>query len=145
MSNKHKAVYEWLAACPLLTDTLLFDFLNERHGSVGLSPVATDKYVRRYQMGNGIKEYQFELHAMFSVSDSTEDTNIDNMNLVDTWRHWVEAQQIAENFPDFGPECSGYRVQCLDNMPSMAMRYENGTAKYRFPATIQYYDSTTNK
>lgn len=144
MANKHKAIYEWLADCPLLTDTLLFDFLNERQGSVGLSPTATDKYVRQYQHGNGIKQYLFELQAMFAVSDSTDDTNIDNMELMDTWRDWIEAQQAAGNFPDFGSECSGYQLACLDNMPTMAMRYDNGFAKYRFPATVQYYDSTMN-
>lgn len=145
MASKHQAIFDWVASCPLLTDTLLFDFLEENHGSCGLSPTATDKYLpgKQYVDGTGIKEYVFELQAMFTVSDSTDSTNIDNMNLMDTWRDWVEAQQAAGNFPDFGPECSGYRVRCPDNMPTQAMRYENNFAKYQFPAVVQYYDATT--
>lgn len=140
MVNKHKALYDWLAACPLLAEPLRFDFLTEHHGSVSLSPTANDIFVKQYMRGCGVREYRFELQAMLAVSSSTDDTNAANMQLLDTWVNWLEEQQKTLNFPDFGPNCSEYRILPLENMPTQAMRYESGFAKYIIPATVQYYE-----
>lgn len=139
-TNKHQALHDWVATCPLLTDTPLFDFLSERDGSVALSPTATDTWVKRYVRDSGIKQYSFQLQRMAAVSDSTDATNTENMQIIQSWVDWLEAQQKAENFPDFGENCYGYRIMTLNNMPTLAMRYENGMGKYTFPATIQYYE-----
>lgn len=144
MVNKHQVVYDWVSTCPILEDTLLFDFLNERNGSVALSPTVTDTWVEQYMRG-GIKQYSFDIQAMFAVSDSTDTTNIDNMQLMQSWMVWLEEQQTVQNFPDFGPGCSDYTIILPTSMASQAVLYggqdvgANMMAKYVFPATIEYY------
>lgn len=140
MVNKHKAIHDWVGACPLLAEPLHFDFLAERHGSVSLSPTANDIFVKRYMRSCSVREYRFELQAMLAVSSSTDDTNTANMQLLDTWVNWLEEQQKLLNFPDFGPDCSDYCILPLENMPTQAMRHESGFAKYIIPVTVQYYE-----
>ena len=139
-TNKHAAMQDWLAECPLLDEELLFDFLNERNGSASISPVSGEAWVKRYVRNSGVKRYQFAVQVMLAASDSTDSTNTDNMYLLDMWREWIEDQENAGNYPDFGERCSSYELSNLSNMPQLAQRYESGFAKYTFYAQIQYYD-----
>lgn len=131
-------VAEWARSNPFLTDRLLFDFLGGNDGNCSITPVAAPRAVKTYVNGTSIKEYTFALQVMFAISESTDNTNTENMFTLRKWQSWILEQEQYRNYPDFGSKCSDYRLELLGNMPQMAMRYENGTAKYQFFAKITY-------
>lgn len=142
--NKHAAMQEWLKTSPALPGTLLFDFLGEEQDAVSITPVVTEEWVKRYSRSNGIRKYTFQVQVMLARSASTDTMNTDNMAVLDAIGEWIEAQQAAQNFPDFGPGVSDYTFALADNMGTMMMSYENGFAKYGIAATVSYFEQTSN-
>ena len=136
--DKDKAIQAWAAQNPFMTDALLFDFLNEHQGSCAISPIPGDAVVKWYIDSSSRRRYTFALQAMFAVSSATDTVNTDNMLSLRRWQDWLEDQEFEKNYPDFGEKCSDYRIENTSNMPSMAMRYESGFAKYQFMAQITY-------
>ena len=57
---------------------------------------------------------------------------------MDSFNEWIEEQQEAQNFPDFGPNCSEYELVPLQNMANLAMITEDGLAKYMLAVRIDY-------
>ena len=139
-ANKHAAVTKWLSKCPFLTDNVVFDFLNERQGSVALVPVAGETWIKRYVRGTGIKAYQFAVQVMLASTESDDSTNTDNMYLLDTWRGWIEEQETQKNYPNFGKRCSDFELTNLSNMAQPAQRFASGFTKYTFYAQLKYLE-----
>lgn len=131
-------VAEWARNNPFLTDRLLFDFLGGNDGNCAITLISAPRAVKTYVNGTSIKEYTFAFQVMFTISEGTDNTNTENMFTLRKWQAWVLEQEELRNYPDFGPKCSDYRLELLSNTPQMAMRYENGTAKYQFFAKIIY-------
>ncbi len=70
---------------------------------------------------------------------ATDDVNTQSMYDLREWMEWIEAQEAAKNYPDFGPKCSHYRLMNLSNMPQLAMSYQDDQmAKYQFMARLIY-------
>lgn len=94
-----------------------------------------------YLDGSALMQYDFALQIMRQSSDSAGDTtNTDNMYIQRQWQGWIEEQEEAGNYPDFGDTCSNYTLKNLANMPTMAQRYENNMTKYQFPARLTYLE-----
>ena len=127
----------WARGNPFLTDKLVVDFLDGNDGSCSIATVS-HRVLKIYINGAAIKEYTFAMQAMFAVSDDIDNKNTENMFTLRKWQQWIAEQELAGNYPDFGDKCSGYRLENLTSGPAMAIRYENGMAKYQFFAKIVY-------
>jgi hypothetical protein len=145
MIDKEKAVYEWAQSNPFLTDYLMFDFLREHQGSCAFAPVSGETALKRYINGDAVKVYRFVLQVAFALSEATDDTNTQNMFTLRQWQKWIDEQERLKRYPDFGDNCGDYHVYNLSNMPQMAMRYENGMAKYQFFAELKYFEKGANR
>jgi hypothetical protein len=143
MTDKEKALHEWAQGNPFLTDYLMFDFLREHQGSCAIAPISGESALKRYINGDAMKVYRFALQVSFALSDSTDDTNTQNMFTLRQWQHWLEEQERLRQYPNFGESCGDYQIRNLSNTPQMAMRYENGMAKYQFFAEIKYLERGT--
>jgi len=138
--DKEKALQEWASTNPFLTDRLMFDYLGGHDGNCSISPMFSDAIIKAYINGDRIREYPFALQVMFAVSDTTDNVNTDNMFTLRQWQDWINGQEAEKNYPDFGDDCMIYQLENLNNMPAMAMRYENNMAKYQFFAKFTYYE-----
>jgi len=138
--NKELALQDWAKENPFLTGRLLFDFLGGENGECSISPVISDKAVKTYIDGTAIKEYTFAFQALLAVSDAPDAINTDNMFMLRKWQDWLTEQERARNYPDFGEKCKFVKLENLSDMPSLAMRYENGVAKYQFYAKFTYIE-----
>lgn len=136
--NKEQILLNWAKGNPFLTDRLLFDFLGGNDGNCSVIPMFAGKAVKTYINGAAIREYMFAFQVVFTVSDAADTRNTENMFTLRKWQDWIDEQEREKNYPDFGEKCSGYRLENLNNMPAMALRYENGTAKYQFFAKLTY-------
>ncbi len=136
--NKDQAVHDWLSSNPERTDTF-FNFLEEHANSYAIVPIAGESVIKRYINGSALREYVFALQTMQSLSQTTDDVNTQTMYIMRQWQDWIEEQETAGNYPDFGEKCSGYRLENLSNMPQLAMTYtDEQMAKYQFMARLIY-------
>ena len=138
--DKEKALWEWAKENPFLTDRLLFDYLDLKQGSCSISPVSADERVKQFIDGSQLRQYTFALQIILPVSDTSDLINLENMYTMRTWQEWINQQQREQNYPDFGPNVIEYELFNMNNMPQMALRYENGIAKYQFFANILYLE-----
>lgn len=139
--NKEQALLDWAAQAPLLKDPLLLDYLGPFIGSCALSPLQGEAVQRQYINRDAVKVYDFALQMIRPVSQATDKTNAENMYIQRQWGAWIEAQNEAQNFPDFGPKCSDFKLELLSNMPMLAEIYEDGTGKYQFFARLNYKEA----
>jgi hypothetical protein len=136
--NKEERLIEWAGQNPYLKDALKLSLLAEHNGSCSVSPVSGEISVEKYMDGSSLKYYDFIFSVMFAISDTADGVNINNMFELRQWQNWIDAMQREGNYPDFGGCCYNYELQNLTNSPQLAQIYENGMAKYQFPARLIY-------
>lgn len=139
--NKDQALLDWVRQYPLARGTLLFDFLKEREGSCAVIPIPGERIIAKYVGGKKVeKRYDFMIQVMFRLSDTTDEKNTANRFSLRKWQDWLEKMETDHRYPDFGPKCSDFELENLSNMPQLAQAFEDGMAKYQFPARLTYVE-----
>lgn len=133
---------EWAAQNPFLPDALLFQYLGDHPGACAIVPIQGDAAIKSYVNGASIRAYSFALQMLLRVSDSTDEINTGNMHMQRQWTDWIMEQERNGTYPDFGPGCSGYRLEITSNMPTLAQTYEGGTGKYQTFAILTYREES---
>ena len=136
--NKEARLIEWAGQNPYLKDALKLNWLSEHNGSCSVAPVPGESSAEKYIDGSNLKHYDFMFLVMLPISDTTDGVNISNMFELRLWQNWIEEMQSSGNYPDFGERCYDYELQNLADSPHLAQIYDNGTAKYQFPARLIY-------
>lgn len=138
--NIDKKLLEWAQECDALTDTPLLNWLGANDGECAIVPIPAD--AEPGFISGDVKEvtYDFMFQVMFQLSETTDDVNTDNMFTLRGWQDWIEEQEEAGNYPDFGDGYSCYELQNLSNMPQLAEVYESGMAKFQFPVRLKYLE-----
>ena len=139
--NKEERLIEWAGQNPYITDRLKMNWLAEHNGSCSVSPASGETFVEKYIDGSGLKHYDFMFQVMFSLSDTTDGTNIENMFALRRWQDWIDEMEAAGNYPDFGDKCGNYELRNLADSPQLAQVYDNNMAKYQFPARLIYTET----
>ena len=139
--NKEERLLEWAGKNPYLTDSLKMNWLSEHCGSCAVVPVSGDIAVKTFMDGSKVRQYDFIFQVMFYISDSDDSLNVENMFTLRQWQSWIEEMETMGDYPDFGVNCCDYVLQNLSNMPQIAQVYDNGTAKYQFPARLIYTET----
>ncbi len=137
--NKDQAILDWILA---KGTPILFNVLPDEPGSCAFVPISAEAVIKRYMHGGAKKKYDFAFQYMAPFSQTTDTTNTDAMCAMRQWQSWIDEQESAANYPNFGDKCSDYRFENQSNMPQLAMAYpDNQVAKYQFMATLFYYES----
>ncbi len=109
---------------------MFFNFLPGEPGSYAIVPLSAESVV---------KDFAFQLMA--PLSQTTDTVNADTLSDLRGWQAWIDEQEAAKNYPDFGEKCSNYRLENLTNTPQLAVAYtQDKMAKYQFMATIFYLE-----
>jgi len=139
-SNIDKILLEWAQGCDTLTDTPLLNWLAERDGACAIVPIPADEE-KGYIAGDiETVTYDFMFQVMFQISEATDDVNTDNLFTLRGWQDWIDEQEKAGNYPEFGENYSCYELKNLSNMPQLADVYESGMAKFQFPVRLKYVE-----
>ena len=136
--NKEERLIEWAEKNPYLTDDLKLNWLAEHNGSCSVTPVSGEGFIEKYVDGSSLRYYDFMFQVMFSVSDTTDGVNVENMFALRHWQDWIDEMERVGDYPDFGEKCGNYELINLLNSPNLAQIYDNGMAKYQFPARLIY-------
>lgn len=135
--SKHKALQEWIA--PFLDDNYLYFESADAYPNIRMIVPQYGDYVRKTDIcGFKYKTYTFVFIAFERIDNGTSDTNITNMELMDSFTSWLETQQSELNFPDFGENCSDYEIKPVQDMANLATVTEEGLAKYMLAVKINY-------
>lgn len=137
--NKHTALKEWAQA--FTTDILGFESVEMYPGMKSIVPNYGDYLIKQDICGNKYKEYTFAFVGVESLSTGTDDLNELNMQIFDDFNTWIEAQEIAKNYPNFGDNVTDYRLVPLQNMANQAF-YDESTkcAKYMLMVRLEYVE-----
>ena len=135
-------MHKWLEQCDLIREPLLFSFLSEVDGAVSMSPIQGEAVIKRYMDGSSVRAYDFAIQRLARLSDTTDDTNTQNMYIQRQWADWIKDQQRIGNFPNFGSRCADYSLELLSNMPILSEQYPNGMGKYQFFARLNYREES---
>jgi chemotaxis regulatin CheY-phosphate phosphatase CheZ len=120
---------------------VLFNFLDARVNSFAVVPIPAEAVEKHYIDGSALKKYVFALQTIQNYSQTTDDVNTEAMFIMSRWQSWIDEQEEAHNYPDFGEKCSGYRLVNGSNMPTLAgVNRDECTAKYQFIATLYYME-----
>lgn len=141
--TKHDAVKAYFEPKveELAGNVLNFNFSPESADSFSMVTNYSDKVVKEFINGNARKAYGFTIIIVKAYSTQMDDLNIECMNFVQEFMDWVEAENRAKNYPDFGSACEIERMEVLQNMPNLAgINTEAGLARYMVQCKITYLE-----
>lgn len=138
--SKHKAMVEYLKQYPGLESFLYFNTATDALGNVSVQTVYSDEWERRYTRNHGIKRYDFALVSMVPQDPGTSNSNVEQIEDVQSFMDWVKKQNRVRNFPDF-KGCKVLSIENLQNMPNLAgVNAAGSAAKYMCQCRVRYYE-----
>lgn len=139
MANKHQVMYDYI----LQNETIQkFFFLTSevQNNSITMTPVYSDEVVKRYIDGTAERQYDFAVALYKSLSDVPYDTeNLLSMTEAQSFMDWIDAQDAAKNYPDFGENCTVTKIRNLQDMPGVAGE-DGKLIKYLFQCRVEYIE-----
>jgi len=156
--NKEQAVIDFICNCPeIQAHPLFFNFINAKPDNKQIITSGNDRNIQKpYIDGSVLKRYTFTIIDFRSVTyqaivkssealtppvNENVEEYVDIQNIID----WVDEQEDARNYPDFGNNCQIEEMKVLTDNPVL-----NGTdtqvkpalAKYSFSIQIDYIDNS---
>ena len=162
MADKSKSIIEYLQTCPYLQDTkLFFNFAEATDDIKQLVTVATSSDTnRKYIDGSQDKTYSITLIDYRSVAyqalvnaspqntsdiDDYPNENVEEFVDVQAVMEWIDTQNDAENFPDFGDNCVVEEIKTTTDIPNLNgvdSSIQPTLAKYSITIQVKYLDKT---
>ena len=152
MTSKNQIVLDYLRQCPGI-ERLYFEY-GERHGdAVHLMTSSVETATRsEYIDGSQPKRLDYSMvwhKALEYMPVMTEpgktDPAVAELDDVQSIIDWINAQDRAHNYPDFGENCPVDNMRCLHDVPQLVgidTRYNPPLARYTFTVRIEYTDMT---
>lgn len=134
--SKHKAVWDWLIACPHVSD-LFFVFSQTDDGDISLTP--SESIVQEYINGGSLRTYDVAVTG--SSSCTFEPNEVETiMNLVDFEQlgEWVEEQNEKRNFPVFPVGSIVQEIRVLPNESGFVVAQDEKGCKFMLQFQIDY-------
>lgn len=152
--DKNQAVIDFLLQCEdIRKNPLFFNFITAKEDNRQFMTVANDKSVNRsYIDGSVLKQYTFTVIDYKSISNTAivamqgyTNENVEDMLDVQHILNWINEQEEAKNYPDFGENCIIDSMEALTDNPNLNGIDSNSSpalAKYSFSIKIQYLDTS---
>lgn len=141
--SKHEAMKLYLSAHieEIAGRVLNFNFSASEEGSIAFLTEYSDKNIKVYKSGYK-REYGFAILISKPYSSSTDDINLEAMDMAQAFSDWIDNQHKIKNYPDFGEKCTIQKIESLQNMPNLSGIDESGTiAQYMLQCKVTYYES----
>jgi len=124
--NKNQAVIDYIITCPtILNSPLYFNFINAKDDTNQLFTESTDTYTNKpFIDGSVEKLYTFTIITYKSAADIAvvkqsgyENENLSDMSDIQKLIEWINEQNEARNFPDFGEDCIIDSIETTTEQP----------------------------
>lgn len=142
MTDKNKAIIEYLLTCPVIeSNPLFFNFADAKDDNKQVITTADEKSLQKpYIDGSVLKQYNFTIIDYKSIAynaivklEGYEDENISDLLETQAIIDWITEQDDNHNFPDFGKDCVIDKIEALTENPNL-----NGVDTSSSPALAKY-------
>ena len=139
MSNKNKAVFEWLKTYDGFKN-LYFNFSIGENNTVSMLPAPTDYLDYVDITGAKIRYYNFVVsHFKHFTNLPNTNLNVDNMEEVEKFIDWIDEQDKKRNYPTFPDNCTIEYIRNLNNIPTVT-KSNNNLARMYSQIQIKYIE-----
>lgn len=159
MVDKNTAVIEYLLTCPSIAgNPVFFNCIQAQDGAKDIVTIANDRAIHTpYIDGSVLKRYAFTIQDFRAVTPNPlafiageppvlyTNENIENMLDVQGIIDWIEEQNDARNFPNFGNKCVIEEIRTVTDNPGLNGVDNNVTpalGKYSVTVQIDYLDNS---
>lgn len=152
--DKNRAIIEYLYECPTIAQNpLFFNFAEANDNNKQLITTANDKRMnKQFVDGSELKRFTFTIIDYRSVIYQAlvnipgyENENVEELFDVQSIINWIEDQNDAMHFPDFGPDCVVERITTLTDNPNLNgvdTKTTPALAKYSMAIQVDYLDTS---
>lgn len=153
--DKNKALIDYLLQCEdIYNSPLYFNLINAKDNTVQILPVTEDKIMDKpFIDGSVQKKYTANLITFKSISDleivkpiGTDEypnENIDELQDVQKLIDWIQEQEDARNYPNFGEDCNIDSIDTTTDNPrfeGIDAQANPPLAMYTISIVIEYMD-----
>ncbi|SHI42727.1 hypothetical protein [Parasporobacterium paucivorans] len=141
--SKHEAMQTYLQdhVTTIAGRVLDFNVGRPEVESISFLTQYANKDIKRYLSG-AIREYGFAILIQKPYSVDNDDVNMLAMEMAQGFQDWIDEQNKAKNYPDFGTSCNVTRIESMQNMPNLSGIDESGTvAQYMLQCKVTYYEA----
>ena len=154
MVDKNQAIIDFLLTCPqIVANPLYFNFLKAKDNDKQIVTQSNEKSLNSsYVDGSVTKRYTFSIIDYRSVvyeplpkMEGYTSENVEELLDVQGILDWVDEQNEARNYPNFGTGCDIDSMRCTSENPNLNGVDTNITpalAKYSITIQIDYLDTT---
>lgn len=142
MVDKNQAMIDYLNTCPnIQTNPLYFNFINAKNDNKQIITLTNEKTVAKtYVDGSVLKQYSLVIVDFKSIaykpvvkSAGYSDENVEDMLSVQQIIDWIDTQNDAQNYPNFGTDCVIEKISATSDNPVL-----DGIDTSISPALVQY-------
>jgi len=150
--DKNQAIIDYLITCPKIQDNpLYFNFIHGNEDDKQIITTGNEKTIDRpYVDGSVLKRFTFTIIDFKSVAyravvkDGIHvDENVEDILQVQDIIDWIDEQNEARNFPNFGEDCIVESISTTANNPNLNGVDSNvspALAKYSISIQVNYID-----
>lgn len=150
--DRNKAVVDFLMTCPYVqASPLFYNFGEVESDNKQVITIANDTRVNvPFIDGSVRKRYTFTIidyksvaYRAVSTRTGASDENLDNALEAQQLIDWIEAQEDARNYPNFGNDCTIESMVAVTDQPNLNSVDRSVTpalAKYSISIRIDYID-----
>ena len=157
--DKNTAVIKYLLTCPSIKNNpLFFNCIQAQDNTKDIITIANERVLHTAYIDGSIdKRYSFTIQDFRSMTPNPlafvpgepivlySNENLENMLDVQGIIDWIEEQNDARNFPDFGDKCIIDEIRTVTDNPALNGIDNNVTpalGKYSVTVQIDYLDKT---
>lgn len=154
MANRYEAMLAWLAGCPAMEGVFSFQAGRAESDSIQVLTEAGDSQNNRSFIDGSIEKrfdfvvafYKAVNHTGYVLDRGSANLNLEGILDVQELIDWLDAQNAARNYPDFGEKKQIDSVRSVNNEPMLAWidgeHYSPPVAKYTVTVRVEYTDYT---
>lgn len=152
--DKNQAIIDYLITCPKIQENpLYFNFIHGNEDDKQIITTSNDKVIDKpYVDGSVMKRFTFTIIDFKSVAyraivkdGSRPDENVEDLLQVQEIIDWIDEQNEARNFPNFGEDCIVENITTTANNPNLNGVDSNvspALAKYSISIQVNYIDES---
>lgn len=153
--DKHQAMLDYLLTCPtVLNNPLFFNFGEAKENNNQFVTTSnSETFGTRYIDGSITKFYVFTLlsfktisyNAVVKTTGDYSDENLLEMTEFQEVIDWINEQEDAHNYPNFGEDCEIDAITCMTANPVLSdvdTSQEPAIATYSITIQVEYLDNS---
>lgn len=136
--DKYEALKTFIETYQPLGSWVYFNAIDTAAGNTSINTDVSPQADTVYIDGSREVSLSFAIAMIKHYDSAASDLNVEAMAEVDAFIKWLDAQNKARNFPNFGAGYIVHEVTALDSVPSLSVDNDRNLAKYQFNCAIRF-------